>query len=343
QDKLDQTEGYCGLSCLFVNVPKTLASIHGPLPDPLPVLRLYRKRLTYVDISVYVGMSFCSTARDIFLPHYIAKELAARRVGNACFALESYTGPLPPLMAIRLYLSHLDPHLTGGCEIALDVRPSALDELEMIQHIFLRRALHVSKRSQIAPLHSETGIWPLRFRRLELALRFLRYLLTGQPALAYAALRESWTLANSDRPTPTWWSDLTIAARMLPVPLVIALNQWPTVEAVDGYIARIPGLVAEHLYTTILQSLRLPVIHRRVQYDCPTRPLIAKLCCKREYLQLPHHRERSAITLLLMSEHPLSIEQLRRGPTRIARELRICRWCTQPWAIEDETHVLLEC
>ncbi|EIW58233.1 uncharacterized protein TRAVEDRAFT_47400 [Trametes versicolor FP-101664 SS1] len=31
------------------------------------------------------------------------------------------------------------------------------------------------------------------------------------------------------------------------------------------------------------------------------------------------------------------------GPTRVARELRICRWCTQPWAIEDETHVLLEC
>lgn len=44
-----------------------------------------------------------------------------------------------------------------------------------------------------------------------------------------------------------------------------------------------------------------------------------------------------------MSEHPLSIEQLRRGPTRIARKLHICRWCTQPWAIEDKTHVLLEC
>lgn len=52
---------------------------------------------------------------------------------------------------------------------------------------------------------------------------------------------------------------------------------------------------------------------------------------------------RAAITLLLLSEHPLSVEQLRRGPTRIARELRICRWCTQHWAVEDETHVLLEC
>lgn len=197
-------------------------------------------------------MSFSTTSRDIFLPHYVAKELAACRVGNACFALEVYTGSLPPGMAIRLYRSHLDPYLTGGCEIALDVRPTALDGLERLQHIFLRRALHISKHSQIAPLHSETGIWPLRFRRLELALRFLRYLLLGEPELAFAALRESWALATAHPPAPTWWSDLVVAASMLPVPLSIPVHIWPTVEAVDGYIARIPALVAEHLYTEIL-------------------------------------------------------------------------------------------
>lgn len=64
---------------------------------------------------------------------------------------------------------------------------------------------------------------------------------------------------------------MIVAASMLPVPLLIPVQSWPTVEAIDGYIARIPGLVAEHLYTEILQSLRLPVMHRRVQFDCPER------------------------------------------------------------------------
>ncbi|KAL1937065.1 hypothetical protein VTO73DRAFT_15134 [Trametes versicolor] len=77
QDKLDQTHDYCGVSSLLISVLKTLASIHGPLPEPLPRLTLYGECLQYIDTTTYVGMSFCSTVRDIFLPHYEAKELAA--------------------------------------------------------------------------------------------------------------------------------------------------------------------------------------------------------------------------------------------------------------------------
>lgn len=85
-------------------------------------------------------------------------------------------------------------------------------------------------------------------------------------------------------------------------------------------------------------------MHRRVHFDCPEQhPPIAKLCAMRDYLRLSHHRQRAAITMLLFSEHPLSAEQLRSGPVRIERHLRVCRWCTHSWAIEDETHVLLEC
>lgn len=67
------------------------------------------------------------------------------------------------------------------------------------------------------------------------------------------------------------------------------------------------------------------------------------ICALRAYLHLPLHRQRAALTLLLFSEHPLAVEQQRRGPARRERHLRTCRWCTEPWAIEDEVHVLLEC
>lgn len=328
QDKLDQTKDYCGVSSLLINVPKTLASIHGPLPEPLPRLTLYGECLQYIDTTTYVGMSFCSTVRDIFLLHYEAKERSAQRVANACFSLEVYIGPMPPPMALTLYRSHIDPHLTGGCEIALDVRPTALNGLERIQYCFLRRALHVSPYSQIAPLRSGTGIWPLPYRHVDLTLGYLHYLLAVRPVLAHAALRESYALATAPRASASWWGDLTITATKLPVPLALLVHSWPTTDMVDAYRAALPALVSEYLYDLILASQRLPVMQTRVRFDSPaaSRP-IAKLCAMREYLRLPRHRQRAAITLLLLSEHPLSIEQLRRGPRRLDRHLRICRWC----------------
>ena len=63
-------------------------------------------------------------------------------------SIESYTGYLPPHIALTLYRAHVDPHLTAGCEVALATRPGAIDELEDVQRTFLRRALSISKRSQ---------------------------------------------------------------------------------------------------------------------------------------------------------------------------------------------------
>ncbi|KAL1937066.1 hypothetical protein VTO73DRAFT_15135 [Trametes versicolor] len=251
---------------------------------------------------------------------------------------------MPPTMAITLYRSHIDPHLTGGCEIALDVRPTTLNGLKRIQHCFLRRALHISPHSQIAPLHSETGVWPLPYRRVDLTLVYLHYLLAARPVLTHAALRESWALVTAPRASASWWGDLTITATNLPVPLALPIHSWPTTDAVDAYRAALPALVSEYLYDLILASQRLPDMQTRVRFDSPatSRP-IAKLCAMREYLRLPRHRQRAAITLLLLSEHPLSVEQLRRGPKRLDRCLRICRWCKNDWAVEDEIHVLLEC
>ncbi|KAF8869305.1 hypothetical protein BD779DRAFT_1457832, partial [Infundibulicybe gibba] len=80
----------------------------------------------------------------------------------------------------KLYMSLMDPlaHLTHWCEIALDVDEGNLKGLEDVQEAFLRRLLGLNKRAMLAPLYTETSVVPLRFRRLNLALRYLQYLIS---------------------------------------------------------------------------------------------------------------------------------------------------------------------
>lgn len=195
------------------------------------------------------------------------------------------------------------------------------------------------------PKHTETAICPLSYRRIVLVLGYLLYLVTARPTLAFAALRESWALATGPNPSTSWWSDLQFAAAALPVPLVINLAAWPEADTVQTLIAAVPALVAQHLWTITMTSLRLPLLQARLHFDSALdrAPVIKTVCTLRDYLQLPTHRQRSAIALLMLSEHPLAVERLRRAPIRRDRALRVCRWCQHPWAVETETHALLEC
>ncbi|KAI0326178.1 hypothetical protein GY45DRAFT_1329232 [Cubamyces sp. BRFM 1775] len=58
-------------------------------------------------------------------------------------------------------------------------------------------------------------------------------------------------------------------------------------------------------------------------------------------LTLPRRRQREAISRLYFSEHPFAVEQLRRAPgTPIPRNFRVCRFCRDSGAVEDEVHIL---
>ncbi|KAJ7195595.1 hypothetical protein C8J57DRAFT_1031787, partial [Mycena rebaudengoi] len=63
------------------------------------------------------------------------------------------------------------------CEVRLDVESDLLKPVEDVQIEFLRRIMGVNKRSLIAPLFTGTGLVPLHFRGLILALTHLKYLL----------------------------------------------------------------------------------------------------------------------------------------------------------------------
>ncbi|KAJ7070080.1 hypothetical protein C8F01DRAFT_1115175 [Mycena amicta] len=86
-----------------------------------------------------------------------------------------------PDIACQLYYALRDCHLMHGCDVMLDVDPRSFAWLDDLNRAILRRMLGVGSRSGIPQLYSELGIYPLKVRRLELALRYLKYLV-GLPS-----------------------------------------------------------------------------------------------------------------------------------------------------------------
>ncbi|KAI0348825.1 hypothetical protein OH77DRAFT_1432583 [Trametes cingulata] len=254
-------------------------------------------------------------------------------------SLTSYVGPLPPTLALTLYRARVEPHLTSGCEVVLDVRPAGLECLVAVQTNYLRRALHVSPRSQVCPLFTETGVRPLAYRRFSLALRYLHYVLLDKPPLVLAAFTDMWHLTVTAG-AQTWWSDLRHVGANLPEPVHIDLTHFPTLEDVTELLAATERALTTYLAKAVMESRRLPLLQRRLQHALTgfPSPSLDALCSLRPYLSLPTHRLRQALTLLLLSEHPLRVERLRRTTPAVPRELRSCRFCRQQGAIEDEVH-----
>ncbi|KAJ3805994.1 hypothetical protein F5876DRAFT_7044, partial [Lentinula aff. lateritia] len=72
---------------------------------------------------------------------------------------------------ITMYWARVDPYLKNGSEFIMDVIVSHREQLEEVQHYFLRRALSIQKRSSLEVLFTETGVMPIRYRRIILFTR----------------------------------------------------------------------------------------------------------------------------------------------------------------------------
>ena len=147
----------------------------GPIPSVLPTLLVGDKHLDFVNEFKYVGVTFKSTHRFIFASHYINKVSKAHNMVFTIFAMESVVGTIPPCEGLQLYKSRTDPHLTFAAEVAVDVDDSFFALLEDVQVLFLCRLLGLHTRSMPmrALLFTETGIMPIRYCRVILALRYL--------------------------------------------------------------------------------------------------------------------------------------------------------------------------
>ncbi|KAJ3932654.1 MAG: hypothetical protein NXY57DRAFT_1002071, partial [Lentinula lateritia] len=174
--------------------------------------------------------------------------------------------------------------------------------LEQVQLLFLRRMLGLSRRSMVAPLFTETGIMPIRTRRVILALRYLIYLLKLPPDhYAYLALQENNNLRTQAR--KCWLSDLDWAISHLPsstltLPPLAQLSE----QSVLHLIKSISHESNAHLQSEVDNSHRLALLHsrREPQKEGPAKYVARTL---RHYLILVlNHSHRRTLTRLVCGD-----------------------------------------
>ncbi|KAG6884897.1 hypothetical protein C0992_005614, partial [Termitomyces sp. T32_za158] len=126
---------------------------------------------------------------------------------NVSFAIQTHVSVITPYEGKQLYMARVDPHLVFGCEVVLDVVASSLHLLEDVQVAYCRRLLGLTSQCTLVPLFSETGILPLKYRRVILATKYLTYLLSLPPThYASSALCDSLDLAWAQQ--LSWAADL---------------------------------------------------------------------------------------------------------------------------------------
>ncbi|KAF5334107.1 hypothetical protein D9758_016080 [Tetrapyrgos nigripes] len=213
QRKLEIFYCWCCSEFMIVNALKCAIAYHGNKPRNFQTFHIGDDIINIVMEYTYVGMTFrggpinLESFHLIFKPHYEQKAAKARKIAHATLHVEQMIGSLPPADGKTLYTALVDPHLTYGCEVALDTGATLSQLLQKVQSDFLRRLLGFSKRSTLVPLYTETGLSPVLYRRMELAIRYLAYALQRPTnSLVYCAVMESINLHIEGE--QSWFTDL---------------------------------------------------------------------------------------------------------------------------------------
>ncbi|KAJ7165504.1 hypothetical protein C8R43DRAFT_816490, partial [Mycena crocata] len=335
---------WCGNNMLEANASKSWIMVFGPLPRELPPFLLNGKSVRYTDCFCYVGVTFKSTHKNIFFSHYTAKAKAARKTAYSVLEIEAYIGDLPPKEGRLLYMACIDPHLVSGADVIIDVDTIALTLLEKIQTAFLCRLLGVGAYSMRAPLFTELGLVPLRYRRLIIALRYLGYLVgLDKKHYARAAAEDSYNLFCNGH--QGYWMDLTYALQSLRIPVTLPPLPELTQETCSALGKQVYTSAMRSLDDDVNASTRLYMLHDRHEplENEPPKKITAVL---RHYLRIVENgKHRKALTRLLMSQHPLAVERMRYKSRYhkilVPRHLRKCRFgCNE---VETVEHAIFFC
>ncbi|KZV81442.1 hypothetical protein EXIGLDRAFT_572530, partial [Exidia glandulosa HHB12029] len=342
QAKLNDLAVWASQNQMKVNLRKTAVMILRRPRTKISVahsFHIYGEELRIVTEQPYVGIKFSSAPGNMWDAHFSACAARARRAANVTFFVESHTGALPPWEGRLLYSAQVDPHLIWGCEVTGVGTTSQLSQLEDVQHTYLRRILGLQSRSQLCILFTETGLWPIKFRRIALQLRYLCYTLALPPThLAAIALRETMSAASNG--LGGWYSDLQRATQNIGIGLPVN----PSLESVAALEPKLKTALYVHLQGLVTASTKLDLLHGRSVFSSNiiTKSPVMEF---RAYLRVANRTHRQALTQLLLSDHCLAIEMLRR-PSRsrsllTPRVLRLCRFCLAD--VEDPIHALFVC
>ncbi|KZW01035.1 hypothetical protein EXIGLDRAFT_574000, partial [Exidia glandulosa HHB12029] len=339
QQKLDALATWAARNQMEINVKKTVVMMfHRPRSRPNmppPVFSIYGRPLNIVSQQSYVGITFSSGTPNIWDIHFSSCASKARRAANMTFFVESHTGPIPPWECRTLYTAHVDPHLIWAAGVTGIGTLAQQAKLEAVQVAYLRRLLKLQSRSQKCILFTETGLWPLLYRRLYIQLGYLQYICQqDSDRLVVAALQSQ--IALDRQKTSGWLSDLR--SNLLKVDVTLPGDI--TGPLIAKCMTDLKTAMQNALRNEVNNSPKLELLQRRVEFSAKGRAESPVLLF-RSYLRIHDWALRQALTRLLVSDHRLSIEILRRAPAPIPREERLCRFCVA--AVEDPIHALFEC
>ncbi|KAJ7438579.1 hypothetical protein FB451DRAFT_1416102 [Mycena latifolia] len=171
QIHLNDSQSWADDNGCETSIPKCLYRIFGPCQKAHPAFHLGGKLIKQVQKACYLGLWFETGTSNIWREQYKVKAKKATTAANVLLGLDRFVGALPAWDMRTLYMARVDPYLIAGCEVCLDVNEKSLKLLEKVQCKFIRRMLGVGSRSLKAVLFSETGIWPIRYRRFILRSR----------------------------------------------------------------------------------------------------------------------------------------------------------------------------
>jgi hypothetical protein len=302
------------------------------------------KAISQERLACYLGIWFETGCKFMWREQYKVKAKKASKVANVILGLDRFVGTFPTWDLRTLYMARVDPYLTAGCEVCLDIEQKSLKLLEKVQLRFLRRMLGVGSRSMKAILFSETGIWPIRYRRVYLALKNLRYWLeldTDRPARN--ALEESIKLARAKK--ISWINDLRLVLSRLYVPVQLEISEPVDVPLIEEAMQLVKKSMEAWIDNEIESSVRTKeLLAGRLEVDSDTGKLVKKSLDFRHYLRVKTPDHRLALTRMVLSSHSLAVERRRwkeRGKSIVPREWRKCRFCED--SIEDPVHAMFIC
>ncbi|KAJ6548980.1 hypothetical protein B0H19DRAFT_952897 [Mycena capillaripes] len=326
------------------SIPKCLYQVFGPKQKITPTFNLGGKIISQVSKACYLGVLLETGVKFIWREQYKVKADKATTVANVLLGLDRFVGSIPAWDARSLYMARVDPYLTAGCDVCLDVEAKSLALLERIQLEFLCRMLGVGRRSLKVVLFSETGIWPIKYRRVYLALKYLCYLLqVDQNRRAWNALQESISLARKQK--LSWINDLRIVLSRLHVPVFLEIAMDLDIKTVEAAMKSVEKSMEAWIDDEIASSSRVKdLLAGRLEMDSETRKLVKKTLDFRHYLRLASPAHRVALTKMVLSSHSLAIERRRwteRGKKIVPQQWRLCRFCFA--YIEDPAHAMFVC
>ena len=234
----------------------------------------------------------------------------------------------------------MDCHLTHASEVTIDNSAEVqwgVASFARYQKRIARRVLQVRQCSFVDPLYTELGIWPIRERRLLLALKYLhRTLWSDEDLLAKWAIFQFFDLWCKG--FACWAGDinnsfLQLAGESLPIPDVWLQDG----QTLDRHRKKIYLKMLDDMESRIAENHRLFLLHSRHELQKEGSPKRVHLSLRHYLTQASNSSHWRAITKLIFREDSYRLH----ADHDIPREERLCHKCLSH--VESPQYGLLQC